>query len=546
MLNKFTNDQNLFIGSLISSMESGKIPDTPEEKILEYIAELKSHQIEWAREFPISSRIKLLEEVLANVVKYRDEWIQLDLAARQVPEGHWSMNESAPLGPIGAEFLINDYLNTLRKLEQHNGMEPFAPARQDGDRITIDSFPRNDEDKNMFPGVRAEIHLMHGTKLDDLASLQAKTYKDPNYEGGLSLVLSAGNVASLTLRDAFHKLFNEKKVVIIKANPILEYLGPLLNKILEPLVRHGFVKMVSGGSKEGNLLANHEGIDDIIMTGSDKTFESIIYGAGPQGLKNKEIDNRINKKPVEGELGNISPVIVVPGNWTEADYDHYADLLLQMMTVNNGYACLTTRVVILPKNWDGSEKLMNKLTALMSKAVPAINFYPGTDLTAKEAMECYPDALQFGKLTNASQPMIFATNLSPDKNEPAFTREFWMTFSSQVSLNGDTPEEFLKNAIQFANERLWGTLVATIFIDHETQVSLEKSGAMKKFIDDLQYGNVTINVWPVITAVAGQNSEGGYPGSSYTNIQSGNVITRNSLMLDKIEKTVFYAKFRNE
>jgi hypothetical protein len=544
MLNRFNSDSNILKGSQILSLETGNIPDTSEEEIEEDLRVLKEHQLEWAQDFPLSSRIQLLEEVLANVVKYRDEWIQLDLKARHVPEGHYSMNESAPLGPIGAEFLIRDYITSLKKLEEHGGTKPMAPARQDGDRIVIDSFPRTETDKQMFPDVRAEIHLMHNTYVEELPSLQAAVYKDPHYEGGLSLILGAGNVAHLTLRDAFHKLFNEKKVIIIKANPVLEYLGPLLNKILEPFVRLGFVRIVSGGSKEGKILSTHSDIDDIIMTGSDKTFESIVYGPGESGQKNKEKDLRINNKPVSGELGDVSPVIVIPGEWSEEDFDYHAELLLQMMTIANGYACLATRVVILPKNWEGSKILMNKLKDLMEKSQQGINYYPGTDQTIQEVLECYPNALKFGKWTKDSQPLIFATDLDPTKNEPAFTREFWMTFAGQVSLEGDTPEQFLRNAIKFANQRLWGTLVATLFVDPVTLKSLEDTGVMKKAIDDLHYGNVTINVWPVITALAGQNSEGGYPGSTYNDIQSGNIITRNSLMLDKIEKTVFYGPFK--
>jgi hypothetical protein len=43
---------------------------------------------------------------------------------------------------------------------------------------------------------------------------------------GVSLVLGAGNVASLGPRDALTKMFAEGKVVVLKANPVNDYLVP--------------------------------------------------------------------------------------------------------------------------------------------------------------------------------------------------------------------------------------------------------------------------------------------------------------------------------
>lgn len=538
------SQMNVSKGSSIASLETGKLPDTPNEVIDQYLKDLKSSQLEWAQEISVSEIIKMLEEVLVNIDKYREEWTRLDMIARHVPEGHWAAHESPILGPVCTEIMIKDYLLTLRKIEKHGGQEPFSKARQDQDRVVIESFPRSHEDEQFLPGVKAEIRLKKGTKIEDLPSLQAKAYKDKSFKGAVALVLGAGNVSHLTLRDLFHKLLEERKVVVIKNNPTLEFMGPLMNQVLEPFIKRGFIRIVIGGAKEGHILATHPLIDEIIMTGSDKTFENIVYGPGEEGLKNKAMDKRINNKPIEGELGSVSPVIVVPGDWKEEDFEHYAELLLQMIIINNGYACLATRVIILPKGWDGSQKLLDKLIDKMGKTQLALNYYPGTNQTVNEALSCYPDALKFGELTETMQPLVFVTGLDPKEDEIAFVREFWMTFCAQVYVEGKDKAEFLRNAVKFANDKLWGTLTAAIFIDEESEKELKDSGDFQKAIDDLHYGNVTINLWPVITSVAGNNSEGGYPGATYNNIQSGNGVVRNSLMLDKIEKTVFFGPFR--
>ena len=55
------------------------------------------------------------------------------------------------------------------------------------------------------------------------------------------------------------------------------------------------------------------------MTGSDKTFEEIIFG---HTITNAERQDRIEpviSKRFTSELGNVSPVIIVPGPWSERD-----------------------------------------------------------------------------------------------------------------------------------------------------------------------------------------------------------------------------------
>ena len=51
---------------------------------------------------------------------------------------------------------------------------------------------------------------------------KAKGVKSP---GGISLVLGAGNQASVVSSDILFKLMHEDEVVIVKTNPVNEYIG---------------------------------------------------------------------------------------------------------------------------------------------------------------------------------------------------------------------------------------------------------------------------------------------------------------------------------
>lgn len=528
--------------SRIASMKTGKLPDTSKETIDDYLKGLRAHQLKWLKTYPISKKIELLQATLANVAKYQGEWIEQDLLARHIPEGHWSTQESA-MQPFFMMGYIQELINIMKEIEAHGGKTPLVKAHQDGNRVVIESFPRNKEEELRMPGFRGEIHLLEGTSVDKLPSYQALRYKDELFHGATALVLGAGNASMLSPADILHKLFVEKEVVIYKSNPVLEYLGDLLDKIFEPFIKAGFLRIAIGGAKEGQYLTAHPLVDNIHMTGSDKTFEAIVFGPGEEGKKNKELGKKLNQKPVSAELGNVSPVIVIPGDWEESDFDNQATNLLNMLSPLMGYACLAMRVLILPKGWNGNEKLVNKLAEKMSQRAPGVNYYPGTNQTLNDAMSCYPQADVFGKLDYNKQSWVFVKGLDSGKDEIAFNREFWATFTSQTMIEGSTKEEYLANAVKFANERLWGTLSSAIIVDPKSQKELEEKGALQKAIHDLRYGTVAINTGSGTTF--GVNGPwGGYPGSTYTNIQSGNCFTSNRFMLDKIEKGVVYAPFR--
>lgn len=531
-------------GSQIKALDHGELKDTSKDTIELYLSELNAKAYEWAQAYPIKRKIKLLESVLANIEKYKEEWIKLDLIARRIPEGHPDAVHSI-VGTAGGSMLsVRLTLEILKKIEAHGAMKPFVGAHQDGDRVVIESFPRNQEDAREFPGFKGQIHLMRGTKVEDLPALQAAFYKNKNFKGAVCLILAAGNFAKLAVEDILQKMFVENRVIILKDNPVLEYMGPLMEKVLEPLIKEGVLRIVVGGVTVGKLLVEHPMVDEIHMTGSDKTFETIVYGPGSQGQENKKINKPVTNKHITAELGNVAPVIVVPGEWLERDYDSFAKELVGLLVRYNGYACTTPRTLILSKNWKGSAKIVERIIHHMEKATPPVNYYPGTNRTFEEAKALYPQATQIGTLEDTKQPVMFIKGLDAKDDEVAFRREFWGTILSQVYLEGDSPEEFLRNAVEFANKKLWGTLAATLYIDPNTEKKLEAKQLLKKAIDDLKYGTVTINIGSGWSIAIGVHPWGGYPGSSYQNIQSGNTFVHNVFMLDKIEKCVLHAPFR--
>lgn len=536
---------NIINGSSIVSLDVGNLPDTHQDTIDQYLRTLDDNKLKWARRVPLDKKIEMLQQAMESISKYKQEWVEQDLLARHIPYGHWSTAESE-WQPSSALFACGLILDGLKLFSQSKELrQPLLKAHQDGDHVVIETFPRDKEEELRIPGYRGEIHLIEGTKVEELASYQARRYRDENFQGAVSLILGAGNVSTISITDIVHKLLVENEVVLYKSNPVLEYLGPLLEKIFEPFVKEGVLRVVIGGAKEGAYLVSHPLVDNIHMTGSDKTFEAIVFGSGEQGRRNKKLNKPINKRPVTAELGNVSPVIIIPGDWTENDFDEQADKLVSMFAGFNSYTCLTLRVIILPKGWNGSEKLMKLFSEKLRARQPAVNYYPGTDKTISDALSFYPKAQIFGDWDSKRQAYIIATGLDAAKDEAAFKREFWASFTSQTEIDGSTKDEYLNNAVEFANEKLWGTLSAVILVDPVTEKELEIKGSLKRAIHNLRYGTVAINSHAGMTFAMG-NPWGGYPGSTYDNIQSGNCFVSNKFMLDHIEKGFVYGPFRSK
>jgi hypothetical protein len=60
----------------------------------------------------------------------------------------------------------------------------------------------------------------------------------------------------------------------------------------------------------------------------------------------------------------------------------------------------------------------------------------------------------------------------PASKDICFTQESWCGVTAQTALPGADAAEYLRNAVRFCNETLWGTLNAGIIVHPKTVESL--------------------------------------------------------------------------
>jgi hypothetical protein len=510
----------------------------------ESIHVLQDRKDAWAK-LPIARKVEYLQGVMDRFFKVADKVVASSTQAKGM---------TSPDTMLGAEEWTHPYIitrilrlvrDTLKQIASAG--RPVLPkgsvrTRSNG-QVAVRVYPLNIPDKLLYRDFRGEVWMQPDVTPESLSDNMAAFYKRKDPDGKVALVLGAGNVASVGPSDLVQKLFVEGQVCFYKHNPVNEYLEPFYKEAFEELIRDGYLRIAYGASDLGEYLCLHSGVEEIHLTGSDRIYEVIVFGTGEEG-KARKLKNqpRITKR-VTCELGNVTPVIIVPGPWSESDIAFHCQNIATMMTNNCGFNCLSAKVLVLHTDWPLSGALMAGLRAVLEATPQRMAYYPGAEQRYEEVMSVNPTAQPIGQRSSGVLPYTLVPDLNPeDKDNPCFATECFMPLLAQTALPGADAAEFLRNAVRFCNENLWGTLSAHILIDPRTARSLGKE-FLEQAIADLRYGTVSLNHWSAVSYVWGSPSWGAFPGHTPTDIQSGIGAVHNAFMFSKPEKSVLYGPF---
>ena len=236
-----------------------------------------------------------------------------------------------------------------------------GPVRTLADgRVAARVMPSDPFDALTYLRLTADVWMTPDVTEASLADTMAEAHRTPP-PGRVALVLGAGNASSIGPLDVIHKLIVENEVVVLKLHPVMAHLADVYAAALAPLVDEGVLRIVHGDAVQGGRLATHPGVDTLHITGSDRTYDAIVYGPGPEGEARRRRDEPVLAKPFTAELGNLTPIIVVPGRWSARDLDVHADNIATMLTNNAGFNCTSARVIVTAAAWSQREALLDRL-----------------------------------------------------------------------------------------------------------------------------------------------------------------------------------------
>ncbi len=507
------------------------------------LADLTAHKDAWLA-VSVSERIQILDEIARRLDGVAERWAVFSAEAKGYGAGHavegdeWAMFAGVPRNILRLKEVLNDVKTNGR---------PQLPAgftTRNG-QLTVQTFPIQALEKTVFAGYSAEVWLEPGVSEQDALASQAKIYHDQRQTGKVSLALGAGNVSMLVPCDITTKLFLENQVVLLKMNPVNDYLGPLIEEAYRPLIERGFLRLVYGGAKEGAYLCKHKSVDVIHMTGSDKTFDAIVFGAGEDGAKNKAAKKPVIKKPVTAELGGVAPLIIVPGAWTDAEIKEQAKQVAFWLVVNAGFNCLSPRMIVTDKNWDLREKFLNAVEAALGEYPVRKAYYPNAQKFHDEFLKAHKHAKQIGLAREGELPWTLISDLdSKKKKDIAFRSEAFCGLFGETALDAEDPADFISKTVAFANETLWGNLTAYIIVADNADA--DTKSALEQGIVDLKYGTICINVFAGLAYVLMGAPWGAFPGNTIYDVQSGIGSVNNLFMFEAVQKGVYRAPFKKQ
>ena len=498
---------------------------------------LQSKKREFAR-LGAGAKADLLASCIPRLVAQAAHWVAEGARAKGLPPG--SGEEWLP-GPHVTVRNMRLFVESLRAIERH-GKPPLGTGvhvRPDG-RVVVNQLPASVFDKVSFMGFEGHAVMAAGMSERDVRDRQAASWGKKDPEGKVALILGAGNVSSIPPMDAFTKWFVDGEVVLLKVNPVNEWVGPILEQIFAPFIERGFLRIVYGGGDVGAYLCEHAGIDTILITGSDKTYDAIVWGPpGPEREQRKAQNRPVNSRPVTAELGNVSPVVIVPARYSEDELWFQARYVVSMVANNGSFNCNAAKLLVTAKDWPQRERFLELVERGLAELPTRRAYYPGAADRWKLLVGDRKTVRKFGNPPEGHLPWAFIRGVDAnDANDPVFSTEPFCALLSETSIGSSDPAEFLATVTPFLNDRVWGTLNAMLVIPPALENDPTVGRALDLAVDQLRYGTVGINHWPAVGYGTGTMAWGGHPSATPANIQSGLGWVHNTFMLDGIEKSV--------
>jgi len=475
--------------------------------------------------------ISMLEQTVDNIKTISYYWASLSSEKK----GHLTKSKEGEEwigGPFSCIYALQYFIEYL---QNDNGLDI---SKYDETTKSYKVFPTKNIEKLIFPFLEGEIRFGKNLNFNQINEYRGFANRFINNKPKITLILGAGNVSSIPVLDALFHMIAHKSVIYIKLNPVNDYLLPIFTQVFEPFISRGYMIITEGDMEASKYLTEHEGFQHTHLTGSNYTYENIVYGR-TLSVKERSLKTlaKINKKPITTELGNVTPIIVHPGNWSRAEIRHQAKKIVTAKLNNSGFNCIAAQVIVMPKHWKHTDKLKRDIKYYLKKVGDTTSYYPGANENLNDLLQTE----NYEQINNLSCNTPFlVTDLDLEKEYG--NKEVWSTALYFQELPYSTYENFCSKAVDYVNNELWGNLGVTVLIKNHNKKT--NQDILNTYIEELKYGTVAINEWSALGFVIPTLPWGGYPGNKDNDIQSGQGYVHNALLFESPQKGIVYSRFR--
>ena len=191
-------------------------------------------------------------------------------------------------------------------------------------------------------------------------------------------------------------------------------------------------------------------IDDVHITGSDRTHDLIVWGPpGPDRVRRMETNDPLLKKHISSELGCVTPVVITPGAFNDSELDFLAQNVATMVVNNASCNCNAAKMLVTSKHWPQREGFLSRVREILAHVPSRKAYYPGARSSAfsRVARRARPWREKLGSAENGALPWALVFGLDGNaKTEKLFTTEPFCPILSEATLDAREPAEFITAA----------------------------------------------------------------------------------------------------
>ena len=501
-----------------------------EAHVAEQVARVSPNVEKWAS-LADSKKLEYLRDALVRLERLAEEWGNACNVSRRYNGVPHMESTGFLFGPTITAVHLQQLVRTYEALAK-TGKPPVLQARRKvGTQEVVGVYPLCFGDKLL--GIQSELWLEPG-KPATQGACRKRT--------GVCAILSPGNYEAPL--DVLHKMFVESKVAVYARHANLSGSNTYIEKVFARLVEDGFLSIVDPGIPYAAALVQQEKVDEVLMTGGCATFDKIVWGSEEA----KAAGNRRVTKPVEAELGAVSPFIVVPSDsWTEKELLHWATALASWKLANSSSVCASPQLLIVSAQWKHRARFMELLVEQFEKSSNIPVFYPGTHDRVNAAAEAYGEGKPgsvyqvksfAGSPDNIIKPIIVQGLTEADIGTHSCKTEAFAPVLAELAVEAADEEAFLAKVREIVNsERVFGSLSCSVVVHPDSAKKLG-APALDEWLAGMEWGTAAVNHWGGMGPLIGTGLWGAFPKHSVSDIQSGLGIINNYLMVDHAQKQV--------
>ena len=479
---------------------------------------------------------EIFSECISKIPIYAEHWVDLEAHNKKITPDTPEMGEQWAGGPWLTVWGFRYIIKTLNIFPE---LDLDIDSKYNKDDHTLQVFPTETVEKLLYMGVKGYIKLRKNISIEDFKKYRGFESRINTKNATTTLVLGAGNQGCIPILDFAYHISTRRSPVILKLNPVNEYLKPVLDNILSPFIKRRFLSIVTGDANLGKYLSEHHAISHIHLTGSHHTYENIVYG---KVLSEKEIGSKsikkVNHTSISTELGNVTPVVVIPDRWSKSDIKIQAKKVATAKLQNAGFNCIAAQVVVLDSNWKQKDEFIDEVKRVISDQQTRYFYYPGS----KQRISDINTDPNSEILSQDTCEVPYSASVTDDDDTYYFHNEIWGGSIIFKTLKSEDVPNFISRATDFCNNTLWGNLGCTILIKPKTEKKYLND--FQNMIDSLKYGTIGINEWCALGFAIPSLPWGGYPGNKDSDIQSGQDFVHNTFLFESPLNSIIRTNFK--